>query len=336
MRQKLRTLLLASVVIALIATVALLVSSTCKTRPYPPLPNPNGYDDFLQAAALIKGDVPNSSTPDHDGLRQLILSNAEPLRIIRVGLGRQCSVPTEEAVTNFTALSPTFPQMRMVSLLLSAEGRLAEIENRTADAARSDIDAIRFGNEISRGGLMIHRLIGIGCERSGATQLVKLVPKLNCKQAHPIILELEKIDQARVNWDEVLSVEKAFTRYTLRGNPINQLSLWWAIQGTRKTAKEKHNSAVAHLRLIIAELALRCYQADQARTPAGMQELVPKYLQRVPLDPFSGQPLIYRGKGTNWLLYSVGVDRMDDGGQPVGRPMPDSVTRGDLFFDSPW
>jgi len=334
MRQKLRTLLLASVVIALIATVALLVSSTGKTRPYPPLPVPNGYDDFLRAAALIKGDVPN--TLDHDGLRQLVSSNAEPLRIIRVGLGRQCSIPTEEAVTNFTALSPTFSQMRLVSLLLAAEGRLAEFEDRLADAARSDIDAIRFGNEISRGGLVVHRLMGIGCERSGATHLVKLVPRLNCEQAHPIILELEKIDQTRVNWDEVLSVEKAFTRHTLRGNPINHLSLWWAIQGTRKTAKEKHNSAVAHLRLIIAELALRCYQADRGRAPARLQEIVPKYLQRVPLDSFSGQPLVYRAQGTNWLLYSVGVDRVDDGGQPVNRPMPDTARRGDLFFDSPW
>jgi len=89
MPQKFRTLLLASVVIAVLAVVAMFVFSTARPPVYPPLPNPNGYDDFLRAAAQIKGDAATSSTLDHDSRRQLISSNAEPLRMIRVGLGRQ-------------------------------------------------------------------------------------------------------------------------------------------------------------------------------------------------------------------------------------------------------
>ena len=80
-------------------------------------------------------------------------------------------------------------------------------------------------------------------------------------------------------------------------------------------------------------LALRSYRSDQRRVPAKLAELVPRYLQRVPQDPFSDKPLIYRPSGTNWLLYSVGVDGVDDGGKPVGKGV---WSKGDLFFDSVW
>jgi hypothetical protein len=60
--------------------------------------------------------------------------------------------------------------------------------------------------------------------------------------------------------------------------------------------------------------------------------LATNYLSHVPEDPFSGQPLVYRAQGTNWLLYSAGSDGVDDGGKPVSRGL---ASKGDLFFDSP-
>jgi hypothetical protein len=87
------------------------------------------------------------------------------------------------------------------------------------------------------------------------------------------------------------------------------------------------------VRLLAVELALRCYRAENSRPPAHLDELMPKYLSNVPQDPFTSQPLIYRSQGTNWLLYSVGPDEVDDGGKPMGRGLS---SKGDLFFDSPW
>ena len=81
---------------------------------------------------------------------------------------------------------------------------------------------------------------------------------------------------------------------------------------------------------------LRCYQSEQGRAPTGLEQLVPQYLQRVPSDPFSGRPMIYRPQGTNWLLYSVGEDGVDNGGKRSGRPGSGAVTKGDLFYDSPY
>jgi hypothetical protein len=86
------------------------------------------------------------------------------------------------------------------------------------------------------------------------------------------------------------------------------------------------------LRLLAAELALRCYRSKHGQPPARLDDLVPALLKRVPLDPFSNRPMIYRPQGTNWLLYSVGTDGVDDGGKRAGR---DISSKGDLFFDSP-
>jgi hypothetical protein len=72
------------------------------------------------------------------------------------------------------------------------------------------------------------------------------------------------------------------------------------------------------------------------RPPARLADLVTHYLSGVPQDPFTGQALIYRPQSTNWLLYSVGPDGVDDGGKPVGRSVSGAVPKGDMFYDSPY
>jgi hypothetical protein len=304
----------------------------------PPLPSPNGYNDFLKAAALLTGDVNNASTLDHDGLQALVSTNAESLRLIRLGLSRGCSVPTDSAMTNIAGVLADLPNLKSLARLLVEEGKLAEMENRTADASQSYVDTIRFGNEISRGGFIIHRLVGIACEALGDTPLSKLVPKLKPDEARTVIVELEQIDRAGITWDEVRRNENRFAHYQLgKGfNPITWVLTRLEVWRGRQRTEMRQKRLVAHVRLLTAELALRCYQSEQGRAPTGLEQLVPKYLQHVPSDPFSGSPLIYRQQGTNWLAYSVGEDGVDDGGKPVRRSAPGSVTSGDLFYDSPY
>ena len=337
MPRKVPTLLLALVIVFVLATMTVLFLLVGGTPPTP-LPNPNGYDDFLKAAALLTGDVSNASALDHDGLQALVSTNSESLRLLRLGLSRGCSVPTDSAMTNISGLLGDLANLKSLARLLEEEGRLAEKENRYGDAAHSYVDAIRFGNEISRGAFIINRLVGIACEAIGENPLAKLVPKLNCEQARPVIKDLENIDAARVSWAEVQRNEDRFSRYQLgKGfNPITwvmtRLQRWRSIQ----KAKMRHNRVIAHERLLTVELALRCYQSEQGRLPTSLEQLVPEYFQHMPRDPFSGRPVIYRPQGADWLVYSVGEDGVDDGGRRVSRSNSGTVTRGDLFYDSPY
>src|SRR5690606_911527 len=63
-------------------------------------------------------------------------------------------------------------------------------------------------------------------------------------------------------------------------------------------------------------IALRRFQSREGRLPANLDELVPEYLERVPIDRMDGKPLRYRlnADGT-FVLWSVGDDLVDEGGE---------------------
>jgi hypothetical protein len=325
--------LLIAFALAAVAVLAVLLAFTLGRSPARlPLPNPNGYDDFLKASEVVTGNFRDFRELSRDNLDALISTNAEALRLLRLGLTRQCMMPMDSALTN--ARIDHLGGMKRLAQLLAAEGRLRQVENQPAEAARSYVDAIHFGNEMSRGGPLITRLVGVACEAIGYAPLAKVVPKLNPDEARAVSKDLDKLDTVRVTWAEVQRGERQFMRYQLRNrfNPIMLVMGWWQIRQAMQKAELKHKTVVAHERLLVAELALRCYQFEQGHPPARLDDLATNYLSHVPVDPFSEQPLVYRAQGTNWLLYSVGPDGVDDGGKPVGRRLG---SKGDLFFDSP-
>ena len=301
-----RLLLLAFALAAVAVLVGLLALTIGRSPVRPPLPNPNGYDDLVKASETVLGNVGDFPTLDHDSLAALVSTNAEPLRLLRLGLTRQCVMPMDSALTNnYNWL----PGMRRLGQLLAAEGRLREMENQPAEAARSYVDAIRYGNEMSRGGFLITRLVGVACEAIGYAPLAKLVPKLNPDEARAVLRDMGKLDAGRVTWAEIQQSERRYMRYQIRKhvNPIMWVMGWWQSRQAVQRAETKHKTVVARERLLATELALRCYQSEQGHPPARLDDLVTNYLSKVPQDPFSGQPLIYRAQGTNWLLHSVGL-----------------------------
>ena len=62
-------------------------------------------------------------------------------------------------------------------------------------------------------------------------------------------------------------------------------------------------------------MALSAFHADAGRYPAKLEELAPKYLDKVPNDLFSDKPLIYKPNGNGYLLYGVGPNGKDDDGR---------------------
>jgi hypothetical protein len=54
----------------------------------------------------------------------------------------------------------------------------------------------------------------------------------------------------------------------------------------------------------MCELAIRAYSLQHGRNPASLAELVPRYLPKVPKDPFSGGDFVYRLTPTGHELCS--------------------------------
>jgi len=68
-------------------------------------------------------------------------------------------------------------------------------------------------------------------------------------------------------------------------------------------------------RIALTSLAIERFRRQEGAAPQSLEQLVPRYLSSVPLDPFDGQPLRFVVRGGHCLLYSVGYNRRDEGGQ---------------------
>jgi hypothetical protein len=71
-------------------------------------------------------------------------------------------------------------------------------------------------------------------------------------------------------------------------------------------------------RLLVTAIALKRYQLRNGKYPDQLSALVPDFLLAIPIDIMDGKPLRYRTNldGT-FLLYSVGEDGEDNGGNPT-------------------
>ncbi len=67
----------------------------------------------------------------------------------------------------------------------------------------------------------------------------------------------------------------------------------------------------------LAAVAVIRYQRQHGRLPETLNDLVGEFLEQVPLDPLDGQPLRYQRTDDGFVIYSVGVNQTDDGGQVV-------------------
>ncbi len=81
-----------------------------------------------------------------------------------------------------------------------------------------------------------------------------------------------------------------------------------------------HRPKVARMRCLRVLLAVERYRLQTGAWPAKLEELTPGLLKEVPLDPFDGKPLRYRRFSEGIIVYSVGPDGNDDGGEVVEPP----------------
>jgi len=78
--------------------------------------------------------------------------------------------------------------------------------------------------------------------------------------------------------------------------------------------------AEARRRILITALALERYRGKHGSYPNALAGLAPEFLKMVPADFMDGQPLRYRlANDGHFLLYSIGLDCVDNGGKVLER-----------------
>jgi hypothetical protein len=89
----------------------------------------------------------------------------------------------------------------------------------------------------------------------------------------------------------------------------------------------------AQLRNAATALAVERFGLKAGQPPATLEELVPEFLESVPIDPFDGQPLRYRLSEKGYVVYSVSLNLKDDGGTYGQRGSRRDPRSGDWVFE---
>lgn len=77
-----------------------------------------------------------------------------------------------------------------------------------------------------------------------------------------------------------------------------------------------------------AAVAVERFRRDHdGALPETLGALIPDYLAEIPRDPLSGAPLLYRSEPGAYTIYSVGLDRQDDGGD-IASELHDAIAAG--------
>jgi len=265
----------------------------------PPLPATNGYQDFMAAGKSANAeDKIDYRKMDEQQLQAFIDSNSNALQLVHAGLLKDCGVTVQFSESYLSNHLDDLAGFKTVAHALAAEGRLAELENRPVDAARSYLNVIRFGQQCRRGGVLIDGLLGIGIERVGTTHLESLAPQLDAKTSREEAAVLEAMDTAAQTFGDVIQQENALSHTTFKGwrYELARLAGRKSMNLAFASAKKKFDAQNSKEQQLVVDLAARAYELDKGHRPAVLADLVPDYLKAVPKDPVAGTETVFLPK----------------------------------------
>jgi hypothetical protein len=291
--------------------------------PVATLPNPNGYDDYLKAIQMLPANpVVNGWNFDPEIATEQELkqgSDEVVMALDRVRKGSEKQVMKELSYSEDYLVLPDIQGLRTISRGFDAQGRLLLKQNKTSEAAEVFIDGARFGSLLSHGGLMIDDLVGVACSGMAYKGLHKTVEKVPVDQIPKLIAALQKLESKRDPWKDVLYRDQVWSQQTYGwyGQLMVVMSQYiengWDMTEGYEQARQQE---LAVIRLLQLELARRLWQAQHEGWPESVDELAPDYIAEIPVDPYSinGEPMKSVVENDRLIIYSVGRNRIDEGG----------------------
>jgi hypothetical protein len=281
------------VVAALLVVAALVLTRNQPPPASPPLPKQNGWDDIVQAGRMVADNTSDFSTMSEVDLRALSLKNSEALKLARTGLTHACQVPLDCLAPNHTYFTHLAPIKRLAQAV-TAEGRLAELGNRPADAAEAYLTVIRLGYASGRGGLLIDSLVSMAFGAMGTVNMERLTPKLDAKQCREAATILESCEELSEPAPAMLARERAWYRRAcgFKGQ-ISDIINFRSIKQVEQRSVARLTTQRIRERVLLIQLASRAYELERGERPKTLGNLVPVYLKAIPQNPVTGTNMAY-------------------------------------------
>ena len=157
------------------------------------------------------------------------------------------------------------------------------------------------------------------------------------KCLNQLVEKYSKVLEPEPTYQSMLALEKFEENETKRQEEYESVFYWYyMLMSTGQEKNKRLAEAIEYRPLILAAvpsiyeasasprtdgrlletlIALRIYKDEHGEFPDELKSLTPRYFKSVPFDPYSGKPLIYKKQGDHFLLYSIGRNRVDDGGE---------------------
>lgn len=197
--------------------------------PTPTMPSPNAYDFYVKAGNAIvdenKVDFAiqsrhsvSRSTPEDRAYSlaekdALVTENALALGLLRQGFEYPYLNPPARS---FSALFPYFAKFRGTARLLTLAGQARREHGDWGGAVNCQLDAMRLGVDVPRGGVLIGDLVGIACQAIGRKPVWDDVEHLTAPQARAAARRMEDICARQVPFADTLQEEKWSTQASLQ------------------------------------------------------------------------------------------------------------------------
>jgi hypothetical protein len=290
-RNRVRTIVAVGL-IGVLGLVSYLAIWLGQTPAATPLPQPNGYDDFLKAGQMLSPGPAELDKMSAEELREAVAANTEALRLARAGLQKTSRVPLESSTDYIDRHQAELGVFKRLTRSFIGEGKLAEAENRFGDAALAYLDGLRLGHECSRGGVIIDMLVGVACRSGSCKSMQGILGRLDAGQCREAIQALEEIDAKAESASEILATERSWSRRTFgwRGQ-LGALVMRRSLTKSQQAVLAKLHAQERVERMLLIGLAARAYELDKGQPPKLVADLAPNYLTRIPQDPLKGVSL---------------------------------------------
>jgi hypothetical protein len=277
--------------LAFAALLALVIALLVAARRTDPLPNPNGYDDFVAAGKMVVGKISGLDFKDTQQIAAFAEKNAAVLARVREGLSREVRVPVKLNENWIASHLPEILAVKEAGNTLQLIARQHEAEGRLAEAVNIQLDRLRLGIASIRGGVLMDYGVGSAVELGALRDLLKLANQLEAALCRDTAKLMKTTEAQRGSLAEIRIQER---RWQWLG------SGWWhswdglkelpEMLGARadspflSTTRREQEVWQARHDLSLA-LARRAFTLGKGRPPANDDELVPEYLPVLPYAP---------------------------------------------------
>ena len=279
----------------------------------------NGYDQLLAAGNLYQASfgVEEAFDATAGQIRAALAENKEALELVREGLSLPVVVRNESLP--LVELPSRSYMIRTHARLFQAEAVLALRGKRYDDAIDSIAEIFQLAHTMDDcNGLFA--LVSRAAE-SYALNLVSLLrPKVSVDQADRLVTLLTEVDQSATPLRDVVAADRDWSerQFGWRAQLYAVLERILGGGELQQALKHSFDRTSTFRRLLAADLAVRSYRARHGVLPDALDDT--SLTAAMAIDPHApnSDALQFRISDSTYTLFSVGANRVDDGGQIVG------------------